>query len=201
MLREEVALFTAGSVNGRRLIQRIAAQHHQHGRDPIADAFAEIAGLEGGSDHLIDDHRTLRIGQAIFQAITDFDAQLAIIASDDQQCAVVLVFLADTPVTSELITEVGDVGTLQIRQRYHDQLLARGFFVGTELLIQLLAHRGFDHLGVVDDPPGQLRKLQLGLRRHCKHPEQQHQAHFQHAHMQPRPCTHIKAFPRFTYLA
>ncbi|CAH0323270.1 hypothetical protein SRABI123_05692 [Pseudomonas sp. Bi123] len=196
MPRNEIALLIATRlIHRRRLVQRIAPQHHQHRRNAIADALAEIAGLERRRDHLIDDHRTLRIGQAIFQAITDFDPQFSLGTRDNQQRAVVLVLLANAPVASQLITEVRDVGALQVRQRDHHQLLAGGFLVGIKLLNQLLAHRWLDHLGVVHHPSGQFRKLQPGLGRQGKDPEQQHQAHFHHAHWQPLPWWHFKPGP------
>ncbi|MNF78521.1 hypothetical protein D3C84_607080 [compost metagenome] len=85
MPRDEIITRIAGGfIHGRRFVQRISAQHHQHRRDTIADALAEMAGLERGGDDLMDDHRTLRIGQAIFQAIADFDTQFSLIPRDDQ---------------------------------------------------------------------------------------------------------------------
>ncbi|CAH0319642.1 hypothetical protein SRABI112_05252 [Pseudomonas mediterranea] len=183
MSRDEVALLLpARTVCGSRLIQRAAAQHHQHRRDAVADALVEVAGLERRGDHLVDDHRTLGVGQAIFQAVAHLDAQFTVIPGDDQQGTVVLVLLPDAPVAPELVAEVFDAGALQVRQRDHHDLFASGLLVGLELRIQLLAHRRLKQLGGIHYPPGQRRKLQLGLGRDCKHPEQQHQAKFQHTH-------------------
>ncbi|MNE66716.1 hypothetical protein D3C80_1622830 [compost metagenome] len=115
MLRDKVAVVLIARVVSRgRFIQRAATQHHQHRRHAVADALAEVAGLERRRDHLVDDHRTLRIGQPVFQAIADFDTQLALIPCNDQQGAVVLVLLPDPPIASQLITVVIDAGTLQV---------------------------------------------------------------------------------------
>ncbi|MCY1436174.1 hypothetical protein D9M71_522900 [compost metagenome] len=88
---------------------------------------------------------------------------------------------------AELVTEIGDVGALQVRQRHDHKLLAGGLFMGLKLLVELLAHHRLDHLRVVDHPPGQRRKTQFGPGRDRHHPQQQHQARFQHAHWLPLP--------------
>ena len=75
--------------------QGLAAHHLDHRRHAIADALAEIAGLELGRDHLVDDHPRLRIGQRAFQAVADFDAQFTVIPGDDQQRAVVFILFAN----------------------------------------------------------------------------------------------------------
>ncbi|MNT91633.1 hypothetical protein D3C72_2327670 [compost metagenome] len=84
--------------------------------------------------------------------------------------------------TPQLITEIGNVGALQIRQGDHHQLLASGGFMGLKLLGQLLTHRRLDHLGVVHHPPGQRRENQLGTSCERNDPQQQHQARFQCSH-------------------
>ncbi|MCY1378293.1 hypothetical protein D9M69_659170 [compost metagenome] len=86
---------------------------------------------------------------------------------------------------AELVTEVGDVGTLQVRQRHYHKLLAGGLLMGLKLLAELLAHRWLDHLRSVDHPPRQRRKAQLGAGNDRHHPQQQQQACFQDAHWQP----------------
>ncbi|CEL27979.1 hypothetical protein SRM1_01311 [Pseudomonas fluorescens] len=139
----------------------------------------------------MDDHRGLRIGQPVFQAITDFDAQFALVTGNDQQRAVVLVLLPNGPMTTELDAIILDGGALQIGQRDHDQLLTARLFVGLQLLAQLRAHRWLDHLRLVHHAPAQRRERQLGPGADGEHPQHQHQAYFQHTHGQPRIRTSL----------
>lgn len=92
--------------------------------------MAKIARFKGRGDDLIDDHRRLRISQSVFQTVTDLNAQLAVITRHDQQGAVVLIFLPDTPGAAQLITKVFNGGALQVRHGDDNHLLTRGFFVG-----------------------------------------------------------------------
>ncbi|EZP65251.1 hypothetical protein BW43_03513 [Pseudomonas sp. RIT357] len=146
-----------------RYRQWLTAHHLDHRGHPVADALAEIAGFEFGGDHLVDDHPGLRIGQHAFQAVTDFDAQFALIAGDDQQRAVVLALLANAPVAPQLITEVFNRHALEVGHGDHHDLVAGGLLQRLQLLGQLRAHRRVDHLGVVDHPSGQLREGQRCL--------------------------------------
>ncbi|EZP27067.1 hypothetical protein BW33_04338 [Pseudomonas sp. RIT288] len=181
--RDKIALrITVRLVHRRWLVQRIAAEHHQHRRHAVADALAEIAGLERRGDHLMNDHRGLRIGQPILQTVTDFDAQFALVTGNDQQRAVVLVLLADAPVPAQLHAVILDGGALQIRHRDHHQLLAGRLLVSLQLLAQLGAHRRLDHLRFVHHPPAQRRERQLGPGADGEQPEHQHQAYLQHTH-------------------
>ena len=138
--------------------QGLTAHHLDHRGHTVADALAEIAGLELGQDHLVDDHPGLRIRQHAFQAIPDFDAQLAVITGDDQQRAVVLALLANAPLAAQLITVILNRHALQVGHGDHHQLVARGLLQRLQLLGQLLAHRRVDHLRAVHHPPGQRRE-------------------------------------------
>ena len=69
---------------GVRHWQGITAQHLENSRRPGADALTELTGFKGRGDDLIDDHRRLGIGEAVFQAVADFNTQFAVIAGNDQ---------------------------------------------------------------------------------------------------------------------
>ena len=143
-----------------RFGQWIAAQHLKDRCNTVADALAEVARFKGRRDDLIDDYRRLRVGEAVFQPITDLDAQCAVVTGNDQQGTVVFVLLTDAPGAPQLVAEVFNGGALQIRHGHYHHLLAGGFFVGFKRLRQLLTRGGIEHLPVVHYPSAECGKCQ-----------------------------------------
>src|SRR5262245_16853363 len=81
--------------------------------DAAIDATGKIVGAETRDDRILDDEPGNRVSERSFEAITDLDADFALVRRHDQQGAGVFVLLADLPVTSELVAIVLDRGSLQ----------------------------------------------------------------------------------------
>src|SRR5690606_16977819 len=166
-------LLFATALGGAVAFQRLAAEHLQHGVDTGANAPGVIALAKGRGDQVVDNQRRLRIGESAFQAIADLDADLAFVAGDNQQRAVVPVLLTDAPVAAQLDAEFLDAATLQIGHGDHHQLLAGGLFMGGKLLGQLAFAGSVQQLGLVDHSAGEWRKLDLCLHASGAQAEQQ----------------------------
>src|SRR5665213_4457787 len=63
---------------GRRR-QRLAVDHAHYAIDAVGNAAGEIAAAEFRRDDLVDDALGGHIGQRAFEAVTDLDAQLAVV--------------------------------------------------------------------------------------------------------------------------
>ena len=73
---------TVGRRGRCRLGQGLTTQHLQNGVDPGADALGVSAAFKCGKQLLLNDQRGLGVGQGAFEAITDFDAYLALSVGD-----------------------------------------------------------------------------------------------------------------------
>src|SRR5205814_10330741 len=87
-----------------------------------------IAGAELRDDNVLDDELAFGIGERAFEAVTHFDAHLALVRRHDENRAVVLALLPDAPGAAELITVGGDVLPLQRFERGNHDLIA-GFLL------------------------------------------------------------------------
>ena len=81
----------------RRRRQLLAVDHPDHPLDAGGNAAGEIAAPEFRRDDLVDDALGGDVGQRAFEAVTDLDAQMAVVLGDDQQRAVVDLLAADLP--------------------------------------------------------------------------------------------------------
>src|SRR5205814_614523 len=105
-------------------IHFVAAQEAHKFDGARLHARVVIAGAELRDDHVFDDELARGVRQRAFEAVTDFDPQLALVRRHDENRAVVLAFLPDAPGAAELITVGGDVLPLQRFERGNDDLIA-----------------------------------------------------------------------------
>ncbi|OIQ65412.1 hypothetical protein GALL_530280 [mine drainage metagenome] len=110
----------------------------------------------------MNDHAGERVGQHRLQAVTHLDADLALGRSDQEQHAVVLGLGADAPGATQLVAVVLDLVALQARDGGDHQLVTGlGLQLGKPTG-QLLGRLRRQHMGVIDDPPGQGREFRRG---------------------------------------
>ena len=128
-------------------------------RDGLGDAGLDparkIIGLQLGADRVVQDQLGQGVRQRAFEPVTDLEAELALGRRDQEQNAVVPVFLAEMPVAEQGIREGFDLLALQRRYGGNDELRAG-------LALQILQRRRqrrpivrLEDVGVVDDAPGQ----------------------------------------------
>ena len=77
--------------------QRLAIDYPDHPVDAGADAAGKIAALEFRRDDLIDDAPGGDVGKRAFEAVADFDAQMAVVLGDHHERAVVNFLTSDFP--------------------------------------------------------------------------------------------------------
>src|SRR5262249_43809080 len=83
------------------------------------------------------------------ETIADLDAHLALAWRHDQQHAVVLALLSDSPAAAEFDAEILDRGPLQRSQRHHHELVGGLGFEVRELLGERRTRRLIEDIGLV----------------------------------------------------
>ncbi len=140
---------------GLRQLLAIGDPHHLV--DPGSNAAAEIAGLEFRCDVLVDDALGRDVGERAFEAVTDLDAQAAVVLGDDEQRAVVDLLAADLPGLRDAKRILLD--GLAVGRR-HDQHRDLAALSGLQVL-QRLRQRGDvasrERAGLIDDASRQRR--------------------------------------------
>ena len=128
-----------------RLGQRLAFDHAQHAVHARRDASVVVAGAQLRDDHFVDDPVGRRVGQRTLESAADLDAQLAVVARDDE----------DRPVIDALAPEPPRVGD-------PDRVLLDGFGLGR----RHDQHRDLAALGLLERPQLRLERGRLvGLQR------------------------------------
>lgn len=128
-----------------------------NGIDPGDDSARVILSPE--TRHDVFPNYAIRdsIGQDAFQAVTDFEPELAVFNSDQKDDAIVETFLADFPILRDADAETFDVLAIERGDRQNCDLMARFLFELRELRFQrahlILAHDA----GVVVYPAAQRR--------------------------------------------
>ena len=129
------------------------------------DPAAIVAGLEPGQDRLADDDARHRVGQEHASAIAGLDADLMLVGRDEQDDPVVFAFLADGPRTSEAVAVILDRPAFEARDRRNDELPTRLGLKRFRLGGQVDDLFWAEQMRIVDDAPGQLRKILSRSRR------------------------------------
>ncbi len=123
-------------------LRGIASEDGEHLVDPRLDPAREIAMPEFRRDDRVEDGARSRIRERSFRAIARFDAQLALLGSDEQERPVVLVLLPDSPGAKELVRIILD---RKLPERGHGRdhdLIRRLVLIGLELRFDTLARVG-----------------------------------------------------------
>lgn len=122
---------------------------HESG-DAGGEAVVEIAGFESGRDLFLDDAIGDGIGDDAFETVSDFNAHFAILDEDEEDEAVVFIFLADAPGAEGLDGEIfeGGVGG-EFGKDSHDDLAGGGFFEFLELGVESRGGVGPDEVGII----------------------------------------------------
>ena len=120
-----------------------------------------------GRDDRVEDGARSRIRERSFRAIPRFDAQLALLGSDEQERPVVLVLLPDSPGAKELVRIILD---RKLPERGHGRdhdLIRRLVLIGLELCLDTLARVGRKEVRGIDHAPRQRRESRVGGDRRC----------------------------------
>jgi hypothetical protein len=139
-------------------IGRAAGQHLRDVADARGRGAVELARAQRRNEVVLDDELGDRIGQRAFEAVADLDAHFAVVGRDQQQDAVVLGRLAQSPATEQLIGVVFDCAALQRSNGRDHDLIAIARFQRGELRRERLARLDTQHLRIVDDAPAQRRE-------------------------------------------
>ncbi len=75
----------------------LATDRFDHAPDAGDDAAVEVAQPEVGDDLVVDDPPGEQVGEAAFEPVADLDAHLALLFRHQQQGAVVLALLSQSP--------------------------------------------------------------------------------------------------------
>ena len=122
--------------------QRLAAGDFHDRVNARFDAAGKISFAKARDNHFVDDSTCDRVRQNAFEAVADFDAELAVVLRDYEDGAVVELFLADLPALRDADAEAFDIFALQAWQREHGDLMAGlGFELPQPLLQRLRAAR------------------------------------------------------------
>ena len=108
--------FGACQCGGSARRQFLAVDDPDDPVDTCGNPAGEIPGLEFRRDDLVDDALGGDVGQRAFEAVTDLDAEMAVVLGDDDQRAVVDLLAADLPGFRHPQRELLD--RLAIRRRY-----------------------------------------------------------------------------------
>src|SRR6516162_5279103 len=96
----------------------VAGEHADDVVDAAGDAARDVIGAKARDDRVLDDELGDGVGEHALETVADLDAHLALAWRHDQQHAVVLALLSDSPAATELDAEILDRGALQRSQRY-----------------------------------------------------------------------------------
>ena len=100
---------------------------------------AEIAFAEPRRDRLVDDAVADEVGERALEAVTDLDAQRAVLHRDEQQCAVVRLLAAELPGVDDADRVLLDLLGLRRRHDQHRDLRALPRLECSELRLERLA--------------------------------------------------------------
>ena len=139
------------------LRQLLAIDDPHHLVDAGSNAAAEIAGLEFRRDVLVDDALGRGVGERAFEAVTDLDAQPAIVLGDDEQRAVVDLLAADLPGLRDAKRILLDGLAVGRRHDQHRDLAALSRLQIPQRLRQRCDVAGRERAGLVDDASAQRR--------------------------------------------
>ena len=92
---------------------RIAGEHELDAFAPSLMPPAIVAVAEARQNRAVDDDVRHGIGENWLEPAADLDAHFALIGSDDQEDAVILLLGADAPMAAKLIAEILDGEALQ----------------------------------------------------------------------------------------
>ena len=145
--------------------QLLAVDHPDDPIDTCGNTAGKIAGLEFRRDDLVDDPLGGDVGQRALKAVTDLDAEMAVVLGNDDQRTVIDLLAADLPGFGHPQRELLD--RLAIRGR-NDQYRDLAALPGLEIP-QGLVQRGdvaaAERAGLVDDAPHQRRYRDIGQSR------------------------------------
>ncbi len=127
---------------------------------PGEHAAVEIAGTKTRRDFIVDNPPGEQIGQPPLQSVADLDADLPLVAGDEQQGAVVLPLLADSPGFRHLQGIAFHRLPLQGRDGQHDDLGRIALLETAEELLQFLLRRRGEDVGAVVDVTARRGDLQ-----------------------------------------
>ena len=85
------------------LLTEFPPHYRYHCRNAIDHPLIEIAIPELRGNDIADDTATLQVSQNPFQAVADFDTQLPIVLGNEQQGAIVEIFLARVSIVRPLL--------------------------------------------------------------------------------------------------
>ena len=102
--------------------------HFLNGIDPGDDSAGIVLSAEARHDVITGNPLGDSIGQNAFQAVTDFEPELAVFNSDQKDDAIVETFLADFPVLRDADAETLDVLAIERGDRQNCDLMARFLF-------------------------------------------------------------------------
>ena len=110
---------------GLRNRKWLTTQYLNHGRSTVGNAGGKIPLPERRGNDLINNRGGCGVGQSTFEAVANLDANPPLILGYQQQRTVVFTFLANSPVTAQLVAKVFNGIALEIRQRHHNHLFGR----------------------------------------------------------------------------
>lgn len=162
------------------LRQRLTAGNLHDCFDTGFDAAGKIATPKPRHDDFLDDSVCDRVGKYAFEAVADFDTQLAIVLRDHEDSSVIETFPADLPVFRDPDTEALDVFALQAGNSKDSDLMAGVVFKLLQTLLQRLSASRRHEVGVIIDAPAKRRHVERdddGRRcKECKENEAQEES-------------------------
>src|SRR5262249_59990633 len=84
----------------------VAGEHADDVVDAAGDATSDVIGAKARDDRVLDDKLGDGVGERAFEAVADLDAHLALAWRHDQQHAVVLALLSDSPAAAGLDAKI-----------------------------------------------------------------------------------------------
>src|SRR5262249_2693263 len=121
-------------------------------------AARNVIGAKARDDRVLDDELGDGVGERALEAVADLDAHLALAWRHDQQHAVVLVLLSNSPAAAELDAEILDRGPLQRSQRHDHELVGGLGFEVRELLRERRARWLIENIGLVHHATAERRE-------------------------------------------
>src|SRR5690606_9442642 len=97
------------------------------------DAAAHVALSEAWQDLTFDDVIRESVRNDGFKPIAHFDANLALVRSDQQDDAVVVLGIPETPMSAQLVAVIRDLITVERRDRSYHELALVGLLERVQL--------------------------------------------------------------------
>src|SRR5262245_46353636 len=129
---ESLELIGTRGTRGDRLVGSL--DHRKDGVDPTGDSAGNVAGPEPRQNPVLDDVGTQRVGERTFKAIANLDPYFTLVGGDQEENAVVAIFLAEPPGPKKLHRETLDVVALKRGHGRHHELVRGALLMRGKLL-------------------------------------------------------------------